>query len=287
MTTMEPSSTIALRDPGSWPLWRRQIAAILRLEARKNFLGKRGILLYFAAFIPVFAMASFAMAVIYFGNPNERAAWATGVFAAVYQHLVLRTVIYFGCTWAFINAFRGEVLDRSLHYYLLAPVRREVLVAGKFLAALLATVVLFGGSTLVSVLLTYLPYGSEGLSFLFSATGMKHLAGYLTVTALGCLGYGAIFLLLGLYLKNPILPAVLIFLWEWVSFLLPPLLKKLTVSHYLKSLAPVPVSDGPLALPVEPTPAWLATFGLLLFAGALVTLAAFAIRRREVDYGEE
>lgn len=287
MSSIETVAPPALAAPGSSPLWRTQIAAILRLEARKSFLGRRGILLYLAAFLPVFAMACFAVMVVYFGSPNERVPWATNLYAAVYQHLFLRAVIYFGCTWAFINAFRGEVLDRSLHYYLLAPVRREVLVVGKFLAALLATTVLFGGSTLISFTLVHLPYGSEGVSQLLSAAGLKQLLGYGATTFFGCVGYGAIFLLLGLFLRNPILPAVVIFVWEWVSFLLPPLLKKITISHYLKSIAPVPVSEGPLALVADPTPRWLAILGLTVLAGILVTLSALRTRQMEVEYGEE
>ena len=42
-----------------------------------------------------------------------------------------------------MNLFRGEILDRSLHFYFLAPIRREVLMAGKFLAGLLATCTIF------------------------------------------------------------------------------------------------------------------------------------------------
>ena len=42
-----------------------------------------------------------------------------------------------------MNLFRGEVVDRSLHYYFLAPVRREVLVVGKYLSGLIATIALF------------------------------------------------------------------------------------------------------------------------------------------------
>ena len=61
------------------------------------------------------------------------------VFAGVFQFFFLRLVIFFGCLGVFMNLFRGEILDKSLHFYFLAPIRREVLMAGKFLAGLLAT----------------------------------------------------------------------------------------------------------------------------------------------------
>ncbi len=61
------------------------------------------------------------------------------VFAGVFQFFFLRLAIFFGCLGIFMNLFRGELLDQSLHFYFLAPIRREALMAGKFLAGVLAT----------------------------------------------------------------------------------------------------------------------------------------------------
>ena len=49
------------------------------------------------------------------------------IFASVFQLFFLRLAIFFGCVGIFTNLFRGELLDKSLHFYLLAPIRREVL----------------------------------------------------------------------------------------------------------------------------------------------------------------
>jgi hypothetical protein len=57
----------------------------------------------------------------------------TNIFAGVFQLFYLRLAVFFGCLGIFMNLFRGEVLDKSLHFYFLAPIRREVLMAGKFL----------------------------------------------------------------------------------------------------------------------------------------------------------
>lgn len=275
--------------PRPWALWRRQIAAILRLEARKSFLGQRALLLYLLALLPVAGAALFAVVSLFVEQRGgESIQWAGGIYAAFFHGLVMRTVTYFGCVWVFTNLFRGEVLDKSLHYYLLSPVRRHVLVAGKFLSGLLASVVLFGGSTAVSYLVFRLPFGAEAIrQHLFEGPGLGHLAAYVGITALACLGYGSIFLLLGLYLKNPILPAALIYFWEWLNFLLPALLKKLSVVHYLKSLLPVPVSEGAFALPVDPTPAWIAILGLLVLSAVMLLLSGWRIQRMEIDYGED
>ena len=52
-----------------------------------------------------------------------------------------------------MNLFPGEMLDKSLHFYLLTPVRREVLLAGKYLAGLIATTLIFTTSTALQVLI--------------------------------------------------------------------------------------------------------------------------------------
>ena len=107
---------------------------------------------------------------------------------------------------------------------------------------------------------------------------------YLGVTILACIGYGAVFLLVGLFFRNPIIPAGLLYGWEWINFLLPPLLKKVSVIHYLQSLVPVSMPEGPFAVLVEPTPAWISVPSLLLFTGVVLFLASLHIRRMEISY---
>ena len=60
------------------------------------------------------------------------------IFATSFQFYFLRLAVFFGCVGIFINLFRGEMLSKSLHFYMLTPMRREVLLAGKYLAGLLA-----------------------------------------------------------------------------------------------------------------------------------------------------
>jgi ABC-type transport system involved in multi-copper enzyme maturation permease subunit len=207
------------------------------------------------------------------------------VFAAVYGALILRTLVFFGCAWIFMNLFRGEVVDRSLHYYFLSPVRREVLVAGKYLSGLVTAIILFSITTAGSMLILYFGlYPSQASAYFFGGPGGGQLLAYVGVTILACIGYGAVFLIVGLRFRNPIIPALLLYGWEWINFLLPPLLKKISVIHYLQSLVPVPMSEGPFAVLVEPTPAWIAVPSLVLFTGVVLFLASLHIRRMEISY---
>jgi uncharacterized membrane protein len=91
----------------------------------------------------------------------------------------------------------------------------------------------------------------------------------------------------GLFFRNPIIPALVLYGWEWLNFLLPPLLKKISVIHYLQSLTPVPVSEGPFAVIAEPTPAWIAVPNLIVVTALVLILASRRIRRMEVRYGTD
>ncbi|HTG13792.1 MAG TPA: hypothetical protein VK747_00845, partial [Blastocatellia bacterium] len=254
---------------GRRALWFRQIAAILRLEVRKNFIGKRAILLYLFAAGPILLMAALSVELgTHQSNPNNIGE-ANIIFANLYEGLILRTIIFFGCAWTFMNLFRGEVVDRSLHYYFLAPVRREVLVFGKYFSGIVATLVLFTITTAGSLMFLYVGLGSSGMDYLSNGPGKGQAMTYLGITWLACVGYGAVFLVIGLFFRNPMIPALIAYGWELINFLLPPVLKKISVIHYLHSLAPVPVSEGPFALVAEPTPAYLSIPGLLIFTAAV------------------
>lgn len=268
-----------------WALWRRQARAIFRLELKRSFLGRRVIGLVILALMPLVIFAARWASVVLRGA-IEDASEATRGFAITYQAFFLHFVIFLGCVFVFGNLVRREVLDRTLHYYFLTPVRREVLVIAKFLTGLLATSVVFGLSTVVSFLLAYAPnQGAE--AFLLRGPGLGHLAEYLLVTVLACVGYGSMFLAFGFFFKSPALPALFFFGWEWLHFLLPPLLKKLSIVHYLQPLCPVPISEGPLAILSDAPSPWLAIPGLLLLATVLLAISAWRVRKMEIMYEED
>ena len=84
---------------------------------------------------------------------------------------------------------------------------------------------------------------------MLSGTGIAHLASYLLIVVLACFAYGALFMLAGLFFKNPMVPAILFLGWETMTPFLPTFLKVLSFVHYLVSFAPVPVNLGAFALP--------------------------------------
>ena len=280
---------VQYQKPSGWQLWMSQIFGILRLEIKKNFLSKRAIPMYLLAAIPVVIMMMLAL----FDRSMQRGvrtnfSQALIIFSNLHEGLILRTVIFFGCAWIFMNLFRGEVVDKSLHYYFLSSVRREVLVVGKYLSGLIASSTLFLLSTAGAIFFLYLPRGFQAnMDYIFSDGGLGQILDYLGITILACIGYGALFMVIGLIFRNPIIPALIVYGWEWINFLLPPVLKKISIIHYLHSLVPVPVNEGPLAIIGEPTPAWMAIAGMLIVTTIVLILASNRIRRMEIRYGSE
>lgn len=266
-------------------LWWRQIRGILRLEIRRNLFSSRSLPLYLLAAIPLAIVAIFIAVTAALGETPREFSGQGGpalLFAGIFHLAILRTTLYFACVWVFMNLFRGEVLDRSLHYYFLSPVRREVLVAGKFLSALVGTVVTFGSVTVICFVALTVHLGAGSV---LDASGQ--LAAYVAIVAMACVGYGAIFMVMGLFMRNPVIPAIIVFFWEGVNTLLPALLKKFSVIFYLQSLFPVDISEGPIQIISEPVPLWIGIPGFIIFSTLMLVAAGIQIRRKEIDYGSD
>lgn len=268
----------------------RQILAVQALELRKRFLGKRAIPVYFLTLIPLLMFTARFVALRVFHIHQEGSiAHNQVMYAVLFRTVILRFVVYFGCVAVFVPLFRGDILDRSLHYYLLAPMTRRSLTVAKYLSGLTAALVLFNGVTLASWSLMYLAHGpGELVAMISSAHGLLEIGGYLLVTSLACVGYGAVFLAAGILFRNPIVPALAILLWEWINIFLPPVLKKISVIHYLESLCPVSIPpDSGIAILADPASPWVAIPAIVALAGVLVAVAAAKARRLDVLYGVE
>ena len=108
----------------------------------------------------------------------------------------------------------------------------------------------------------------------WNAGGMSHAFWYAAAAALGCVGYGSVFLAVGLYVRNPIIPAAVLLAWEGAAGILPHVLQKISILYYLQSLCPVPApmdDDVPtlirlLAAPAAPASRPAAILGLLLLS---------------------
>ena len=270
----------------------RRLAAMLRLELKRTLFSRRRWWMYLMFAAPALLDLRRTRCTAWRAGsgvaPSGRTGWC---IAAIFQFFYLRLAIFFGCLGIFSNLFRGEVLEKTLHYYLLAPVRREVLLAGKYAGGPAR-----GGDAVRYAAPRWPSSVSSCISGRASGTtsgtgrGSGNLGWYLAVMALACVGYGAVFLTAGLVFRNPMLPAAVVMVWEAINGYLPEMLQKFSVIFYLKSLCPVEVPfRGPLALIAvvpEPVPAWLAIPGLLVVSLLVLIYAASKVRKIEVSYSE-
>lgn len=265
----------------------RQLLGVFRLEVFRNFFGIRAIGIYLLAAVPV----GFVTLMLLFGVGDHDITEASTTFATMFNVLIVRVLVFLGCLLVFTQAFRGEVLDRTLHYYLLVPAPRGVLTVGKFFTGAIAVGSIFALSTGLAYVLTLLTAGPGAAGdFLFRGVGLAHLATYVALTFLAVLGYGAVFLTAGLLFRTTVpllLLAIVFWALEWWNFLLPVFLKKVSVIHYIQSLAPVAIDEGPLAVMAAPASPWFAIPGLILVAAGLLAVSTWRVRRIETHYSAE
>jgi hypothetical protein len=216
-----------------------------------------------------------------------------GIFAAIFQYFYLRLAVFFGCLGIFMYLFRGEMSNRTLHFWFLAPARREVLLAGKYAAGLIASATIFGGGALLTLAAMLWPHDPVDVQAFWNAGGMGQVFWYAAAAVLGCVGYGSVFLAVGLYIRNPIIPAAVLLGWEGIHGILPQVFQKVSILYYLQSLCPVPAplpSDAPalirlLAAPVAPASRPGAMLGLLLLTAFVLWIGSISVRRMQISYG--
>jgi hypothetical protein len=217
------------------------------------------------------------------------------IFAGIFQYFYLRLAVFFGCLGIFMYLFRGEMSNRTLHFWFLAPARRDVLLAGKYAAGLIASAVIFAGGAMLTLAAMVWPHDAVEVLAYWNAGGMGHVFWYAAAAALGCVGYGSVFLAVGMYFRNPIIPAAVLIAWEGINGILPHLLQKMSILYYLQSLCPVPApmdADTPvlirlLAAPADPASRPGAILGLLLLTALVLWISGLAVRRMQISYGAD
>ena len=139
------------------------------------------------------------------------------------------------------------------------------------------------------------PHDAVEVSSYWNGSGMSHMVWYATAAVLGCGWLRERLLAVGLYVRNPIIPAAVLLVWEGINGILPHVLQKMSVLYYLQSLCPVPApidDDTPvviqlLAAPAAPASGPGAILGLLLLTAFVLWIAALAVRRMQISYGAE
>jgi ABC-2 type transport system permease protein len=205
---------------------------------------------------------------------------AASVFGMIIWVLFLRFIVPVLGVFYGTSLVADEVEDKTITYLFTRPLRRGAVLLGKYLAYLACTTLV----VLPSVMIVYfmlVPLSEVARSFPALMTDLGLLA-------LGIAAYGAVFTMVGAWLKRPLVVGlVYVFGWEQFAMLMPGYLRRFTVAYYLQALVPhaMPADEGISSLLrsiLTETPSTpLSLFVLLAITAVSLALAMRIIERRE------
>ena len=198
--------------------------------------------------------------------------FGTLMSTAVIHFLVVFITLFYG------TALISDELDgKTLTYLFTRPVPKPALMAGKLLALAWICLILVIPTTLASYVVLYAGSGDGFLS------DIGLLGRDLGVLSLALLAYGALFALLGAWLRHPVLPGLIYaFGWEGIVSYLPGFTRKLTITHYVQSIFPHDDSAAAIAMMIgRRTEATEAVVTLMLLTALLAGAACLVVREKE------
>jgi len=205
---------------------------------------------------------------------------ALSVFGMIIWVLFLRFIVPVLGVFYGTSLVADEVEDKTITYLFTRPLRRGAVLLGKYLAYLACTTLV----VLPSVMIVYfmlVPFREVAGSFPALATDLGLLA-------VGIATYGALFTLVGTWLKRPLVVGLIyVFGWEQFAMLMPGYLRRFTVAYYLQALVPhaMPADEGVTSLlrsVFSDTP----SAGLSLFVLAAITLVSLFLAMRVIERRE-
>jgi ABC-2 type transport system permease protein len=236
----------------------RRVWVVCRHALGQLLTGRRLVVIVLLSAVPLLLPALLFAAQ---GDDIDPADFSLGLFRGLVLPVLLPVVSLAFSTFA----LGAEVRDGTATNLLLKPIPRAAILGAEYLAAVLATLLVLLPLVIVSQVIA----GSAGSS-------SSLLVGSLAATAVGALVYGALGLLLSLFIGRALLVGlVYTVLWEGALVSVAPSASSLAVRGYAEGvLAAVTAQDGP------PVPARLGPLSATILAAAVTLLAlVFAARR--------
>ena len=249
--------------------------SLFKVTLRQMFWSKRTVLILLGCLLSLVIALAYRFLAQGSGSVNRFIPLIT---LALYGLLVNLSAIFYGT--AIIS---DEIDGKGLTYLQMRPLRKSTILLSKFAAYLVGSVALIATSHLIltGIMITH-PKLQNGMFF---QLGMS--LRYTASMALALLIYGALAAMLAAKFKNPVLWG-LVYLMGWenitASSLMPTVIKRLSISHYLFTLFPryrLPRSDFNELLGTSPPSAWVALLVIFILTTVLLWLATRIFRRRE------
>lgn len=171
------------------------------------------------------------------------------------------------------SMIRNEMDDRSIIQVITSPLDRRTSYLGYYLALTIVLAVLLSIITALGGVSFFVMNGEEGAAGLVLA--------FMYAMCIGAVVYSALFLVLGVVLKQPIyLGLFYVFIWEGFVGSLQGAIGQYTIRHQLRVIVSDMVSSGSIAK-VEGD-AGTATVILVVLTVVLLVLGAYAFREKEM-----
>jgi ABC-2 type transport system permease protein len=162
---------------------------------------------------------------------NGQGVDPASIFGMIIWVLFLRFIVPVLGVFYGTSLIADEVDDKTITYLFTRPLRRGAVLLGKYLAYLACTTLV----VLPSVMIVYfmlVPFRDVARSFPALLTDLGLLA-------IGIAAYGAVFTMVGAWMKRPLVVGlVFTFGWEQFAMLMPGYLRRFTLAHYLQALVP-------------------------------------------------
>jgi ABC-type transport system involved in multi-copper enzyme maturation permease subunit len=249
--------------------------AVFDLSLEGMVWSRRTLLMGLLVWVPV--LVAVAYRVVLASYPAAGVPPAADIYAVIVAVYWIRNVLPLAALFFATALVADEVEGRTLTYLLTRPLTRASIFAGKFGAYLATTLAL----ALPSVVVTFFVLiSARGGSVVGASVGdLFRDAG---VAALTLVAYGALFALLGVLLKRPVIPGLL-FLYGWELMAnLPGYLPRFTLTAWLRSLVHHrPAEEGLAGLFQQVLPVGQGLVVLVVASAAFLTAAAWIFSRRE------
>ncbi|MEN6624959.1 MAG: hypothetical protein ABFD69_01890 [Candidatus Sumerlaeia bacterium] len=269
----------------------RQIVALTRLSMRRLMFTRFMFSNLLLASLPVIMLVVIAVSMKLGNMSGPGLPDLHQGLERMLRFFYLHFIIFFVATVSGFAIVRQDLDDRTLHYIVLAPVKRWAVTISKFIAFWILSAAILLASYWATYLSACLIVAGPSATVrdLFGEAGwFGNLVRESCVIVLALTTYGAIGMAMGSVFKSLVFAPIL---WVWEATLpwLPAGLKLLALSHYFQSMLPVKVTEKQRMLEILADPASLT---LSLTVLACVTAISIAIALlvnlwRECAYIEE
>jgi ABC-2 type transport system permease protein len=237
----------------------RQTLMLLRFSLGQLLAGRRLLVVAPLVMLPLLLLAVFAA-----GADVDPATFTVDMFRQVVVPLLLPVVSLTFST----SALGTELRDGTITNVLLKPLRRAAILGAKYLAAVLATLVLLLPAEVAAHLIVAGGLGSTDL-----------LAGLVLASVVGTLAYCALGVLLSLLMARALLVGLAYaLLWEGAVVGVAPSASSLSVRGYTEGVFAAVARGGGVDLPVRLGPVSATVLA------AVVTLAALVLSVRRLEW---